>query len=293
MEIMQKHKIYVSIASFMDKELFLTVENMLKTASFPSRIVPSIYSQDTEHPDLEKLFKEYKVKEYFYKRVHYTESRGVGKARSETYKNLSTDYRYNLQIDSHMRFVKNWDEKIISDYEEMQKLWGTSVLTLYPPWYQISGNKEIYGKDVFLLDVVQSENEFLGFDAKYNEKRKCEKTGVDSGYFCGGFAFGLTDYFLKVPYDPNIFFNGEEQTMSLRFFQERIKLIANQEVYVYHDYEGTNRKRPWEKLKNQSELEQTSFQRVYDIINNKISDEYSLKNSFIYPIWKIAYQTEI
>jgi hypothetical protein len=116
---MSEDLIFVSIASYRDKELGITVFDILNKANNPKNVVLSILSQDKEenHPNLDLIFSYFKVEEYFYKKIHFTESTGVGFARAETQKYLSDRYRYYLQVDSHSQFVEDWDIKLVEDYE--------------------------------------------------------------------------------------------------------------------------------------------------------------------------------
>ena len=129
-------KIFVSIASYRDQELLDTVFSILKQAKNPERLFLSIFSQDDNHPNLEHLFELFNVKHYVYKKIHYSDARGVGYARAETQKPLNNSYKYYLQVDSHTQFIEHWDEKIVDHYEKAIGYWGDLIFTAYPGTYE-------------------------------------------------------------------------------------------------------------------------------------------------------------
>ena len=80
-------KIYVSIASYKDKELADTVFSILRRAKNPERVFVSIFSQDETHPQLENIFSLFGVQNFSYEKVHFSEAKGVGYARKKHKKN--------------------------------------------------------------------------------------------------------------------------------------------------------------------------------------------------------------
>ena len=285
--------IYVSIASYRDKELGLTVFDILSKCSNPKRLVISILSQDEDdkHPKLESIFDFFNVDEYFYERVHFTKSTGVGYARSKTQSHLSEKYRYYLQVDSHSQFIQDWDLKLVEDYERLLPIWGDHILTSYPGTYLYTdhGNIKVADSDVpTSLSIIISENKDLKYEPKYKDYVGGD-VGDCHGYFCAGLAFGYSKHFLKVPYDSKIYFNGEEQTLSIRFFCNGIKLVAPPRNYVYHHYTGAKRLRHWEDNPGWEKWDEAGKLRLHDFYNNAISDTFGIPDTALYKEWAICY----
>lgn len=271
------NNIYISIASYMDEELYATVDSLYRNASKPQNLYISILSQDTDHPDLQPIFDEFKIKNFSYDKINYKLSRGVGFARYITQQKLSLKYKYYLQIDSHTRFEKNWDTRLISDYERLQKVWGKFIFSSYPPAYEYVNDEVVLIQNGRVPPVVKIVNNdsFCKFEARYTDYFGGTQ-GQRTGYFCAGLAFGYTKYFLQVPYDPNIYFQGEEQTMSVRFFERAIDIVCPPDLYLYHDYVGLKRKRHWDTNKAQKDLQGPSSDRVELILDGFMQDRYSL-----------------
>jgi len=282
-------KIYVSIASYRDLELTDTVYNLLKQAKYPERLFLYIYSQDENHPKLKNILDLFNVKDFVYNKVHFSEARGVGYARYITQTNLSLDYKYYLQIDSHTRFIKSWDEELVDNYEKSQNYWNCKIIfSSYPlPYiYNKNGNEEISSSDNANIAKLQQVQDKLLYKIDYSE-RVINEYGEWHGHFCAGFAFGLSEYFIKVPYDKLLYFDGEEHLMSIRFFYNDIKIIAPHKSYCYHHYYGINtRIKHWENNTTWGQYNDISLERIKNFFEFKILDIYGINNPEKYEEWK-------
>jgi hypothetical protein len=285
------NNIYLAIASYRDSELVNTVYSALANASDRQRIFFYIFSQDDEHPRLESLFDLFGTANYFYDKEHHSLSRGVGYARSRAQRLLSKDYTYYLQVDSHTQFSKDWDSRLILDYENLISVWGNYIFSTYPPAYTY----EKFGDIKFETDGVSpairirptTENAF-GFEPKYADYYG-GTNGQEAAYFCAGFAFGYSKFFIQAPYDRHIYFHGEEHTLSLRFYDNGVKIVCPPSVYLFHDYEGSRRKRNWEDNPNWGEYEDNSAKRIEHFLNGDYLDGYGLSSIGKYHQWISCY----
>ena len=113
-------KIFVQIASYRDPQLVPTIKSMLENAKKPKNLVIGVCRQ--YHPD-DKFdsLEEYKNdKRFRVLDILYSESKGVCWARNQV-QQLYKGEEYTLQIDSHMRFEKNWDDEFIKMVKQLQK----------------------------------------------------------------------------------------------------------------------------------------------------------------------------
>lgn len=278
--------IYVSISSYCDQELSDTVYSLFKNSQNKDRIFVSVLSQDEDynHPDLDSLFKFFNTKNYVYKKEHYTASTGVGYARKKAQEYLDNTFKYYLQIDSHTQFSKNWDQKIIEEYQTIHSQWGKSILSTYPPAYD-NGR---FGENMLLspnhpyppiVRIVSNDSPYR-FEAKY---KNFEYSNVRqyTGYFCAGQAFGYSEYFLEVPYDEKIAFQGEEHTMSIRFYDKGIKIICPNEIFLFHNYKGDKRKRNWENNPFWQRSSESSENRLSSFFEGTLLDGFSVSKKSI------------
>ena len=287
-------KIFVSIASYRDQELLDTVFSILKHAKNPKRLFLSIFSQDENHPNLEHLFSLFNIKEYSYKKIHYSDARGVGYARAETQKPLNSTYKYYLQVDSHTQFIQDWDDKIVDHYEKAIGYWGNLIFTAYPGTYEYTetGNLKFATSLVpTCLRIQPAEpNSPIRFEPKYKEYVGGD-IGEFHGYFCAGLAFGYAQYFIDVPYDDQIYFNGEEQTLAIRFYCKDIKLLAPPYNYCFHHYTGLKRLRHWQNNETWKKYDDIGIQRLNDFFDYKLDATYGISNKEKYHMWQSCFVT--
>jgi len=114
------NNIFVQIASYRDPQLIPTLKSMIENAKNPKKLIIGICRQ--YHPDDKfDVLDEYKNdKRFRVTDVLYSESKGVCWARNQV-QQLYGGEDYTLQIDSHMRFEKNWDETFIKMIKQLQK----------------------------------------------------------------------------------------------------------------------------------------------------------------------------
>ena len=126
-------KIFVQIASYRDPQLIPTIENMLENAKKPKNLVIGIARQYSESDGFDNLDKYREDKRFRILDIPYQEAKGVCWAR-HLVQQLYDGETYTLQIDSHMRFVKDWDDILIKMIKGLQKDgYKKPLLTGYVP----------------------------------------------------------------------------------------------------------------------------------------------------------------
>ena len=232
--------IFVSIASYLDMELQQTVEDLLAKALRPNLIHLSVNSQDrqSKHPDLESVCSKYGAT-ITYVKIDFKDSNGACHARTICQKPLNDSFKYYMQIDSHTLFSKNWDISLIEDYERCKIKWGNYIFSTYPLSYYYNNEGEPLFETGIKPNCLKPIKTL--HCSRYTSKY-CDYMGDEFGsrtdYFAGGFAFGDTQHFLKIPYDERIYYYGEEPTMSIRFYCEDIAIVCPPKNYIYHHYSG-------------------------------------------------------
>lgn len=115
-------KIFINIASYRDPSLIKTIKEAMFNAKYPQRLVFGIGLQyyDDEMPDL-SFIPDDQIKTIKYR---IDNRPGLVKIRYEI-SQLVTDEDYFLMIDSHTMFGPHWDEKIISEYNDLSNSLNT------------------------------------------------------------------------------------------------------------------------------------------------------------------------
>ena len=102
-------KIFVQIASYRDPELLPTIRDCINKSKYPENLTFGICWQRDENESMSEFENDprFKVLDY-----HWSKSKGLCWARSEIQK-LWEGEEYTLQLDSHHRFLQDWDVELI------------------------------------------------------------------------------------------------------------------------------------------------------------------------------------
>lgn len=281
----------MSIASYCDEELKDTVFSILSRSKKLDNIFLCVLSQEQpkKHQKIDQLIKSFGVKDFLFLKMDAKDARGVGYARAKVLENLSLDYKYFLQVDSHTQFAQDWDEQIVHDYEKAVFRWGDMIFSAYPGSYEYDNTGNIKVNDQSVPTALRIQKTEHGAPTYYEPKYRnhnMSEFGDYHGYFCAGLAFGYSHYFLRVPYDKHMYFNGEEQTMSIRMFCNDIKLVAPPRTYLFHHYTGKKRIRHWENSKDWLAYDAIGKQRLADFFEGRIDNIFGITNQEKYLQWQ-------
>lgn len=252
-----KQSIFVSIASYRDAELIPTLHDMIAMSSGLYTINIVICWQDNndinhfldngmtlveenKHENHNLYILDYLNTQISVLSIHYFLSEGACWAR----KNCEQLYQgedYFLQIDSHCRFIKDWDEKMVTLHTQLKEKCESPVLSTYPPGYQ--PGKES-AKETFTSRLVyrnfSSEGilqlSSVGFESS---------APIRGSYLAGGFIFSEGSFVIDVPNDPQIFFEGEEISMAARAFTHGYDIWHPHEILLWHFYGRDDHPKIW------------------------------------------------
>jgi glycosyltransferase involved in cell wall biosynthesis len=239
-------KIFIQIASYRDPQLKLTIDDCIKNAKHPENLIFSICNQ--YHPDDEFNIDEYQNdKRFRIQNVLYTESLGVCWARNQVQQMYSGE-TYTLQIDSHMRFEKNWDEELINmlvglQIDGYQKPLLTGYVSSFDPendpkgrvtepWRMVFDRFTPEGCVFFLPEVIPGWRELT--------------KPIPGRFYSAHFCFTLGEFSVEVQHDPEYYFHGEEISIAVRAFTYGYDLFHPHKVLIWHEYTRKNRTRVWD-----------------------------------------------
>lgn len=206
--------IFVSIASYRDTELAHTVRSLIDNRTGDTALNIRILAQSDAATGNEMLDDDFPgapgvtINQTV---IAPSASRGVCWARAEIQRDYA-DEDFCLQLDSHMIMARGWDEIAIADLAAASAD-RPAVLTAYLPAYELSDAGRTIGetRPVHFKVVQQgwlpTAEQTMGFP---------HPRPVRAPFFSGHFAFARGRFVEDVPYDPELFFFGEEITMALR-----------------------------------------------------------------------------
>jgi len=236
---MKKDTIFINIASYRDPELGLTVKDCYEKSKNPENLFFSVVSDanDYEHSYLSFI----PTSQISYIKRNTSEASGVCSARSLAMVG-SSEFEYVLLIDSHSRFMKFWDEDILGMYKKSQSFYGKKIIiTNFPPGYGIDEYTKKYvfdnNKKITSVSPMYDEiNKILVSKINQNYIQENTEYGDEHFAFVGCSTFMSSYVSNLIPYDPNVYFFGEEPSMSLRAYTLGIKSIVPTKNYMYTRY---------------------------------------------------------
>jgi hypothetical protein len=194
---------------------------------------------------------------------HYSESEGLGWARHIT-NTLYSGEKYTLQIDSHHRFVQNWDEIVLQDYNQALMISEKPIITTYCTPFDPNKEESTWEQ----LPSLMSQYEFSAdkllmsmpwYIQDYKQRTKVIRARTISGHF----YFASGKFIEEVPYDRDIYFGGytEETTLSVRAFTKGYDMFSPYRMVMWHEYTRNYRVKHWDDHGVNSQTKKTSGER--------------------------------
>lgn len=239
----EKPSIFIQIAAYKDKELLPTLADCLAKAKHPERLTFGICWQHdgTEHLTYYLHDKRFKIIS-----VDWSASRGCCWARSKT-QQLYDGEDLTLQIDSHMRFEQDWDVQAVEMLKQCNH--PKPILSYYPPPYELKNGGIIYSSYTTpqALTIDRFESGFIPYFGSIPLMGASSTTAPVLGRFiAAGFLFTIGKFCQEVPYNPNIYFLGEETDLAVRSFTKGYNVYHPHKSICYHYFIRKGEPRHWE-----------------------------------------------
>ena len=251
--------IFISIASYRDPQLLPTIRDCIANAKNPQNLVFGICWQRDEKESLEEFTND---KRFRVIDIPCMESKGTCWARNLIQEKYQGE-KYHLQIDSHHRFIKNWDEACINMVKQLQKKGHkkpllTGYISSFNPDNDPAERIQIPWKMNFDRFIPEGAVFFL--PASIDDfKERTEP--LPSRFVSAHFIFTLGKWIEEVPYDPYYYFHGEEINLAVRSFTHGYDLFHPHIVVAWHEYTRRGRSKHWDDVKAWYELNKASHKR--------------------------------
>jgi len=228
-------KIFVQIAAYRDPELIPTLRDMFSKAINSKRLCIAICWQHAEGDSLEEFADHDQIKLID---VFYKDAQGVCWARNKL-NELYNGEEYMMQLDSHHRFEVDWDKKLIQMMNQLKdKGHKKPVLSAYIPSYEPGqGDDEGKIREPWKLnfDRFLPEGPPVFRPATLDNWRNLTSP-VLARFMSGHFIFADGVFVKDIPYDPDLYFYGEEISLSVRAFTHGYDLFHPHTCVVWHQY---------------------------------------------------------
>lgn len=265
----ERPHIFVYIASYRDPECQWTVKDLFEKARFPERVFVGICWQLVPEEDADCFTVETRPRQVRTFICHALHSRGMGWARGKA-QDLWDGEPFALQIDSHMRFVPGWDEKMI----DMSMSCGPRpvIITTHPPHYDPPDR--LGEPRVVRLNAGSFDEDGVLHLTSETISTHPIPAPLPTAFSSGGFIFGPSAIATEIRSDPYLYFAGEEILLSVRFFTHGLDLYVPSETVIYHYYgpRDPNRKH-WVNNPAWHHAQDVSAARIRHILGTEVSED--------------------
>ncbi len=240
-------KIFISIASYRDPELLPTIKDILEKAKKPKDLRICIAWQHSEEDSWDQL-DEYKNDSRFdIIDIPYKQSLGTCWARNQIHQRYNGE-DYYLQLDSHHRFIENWDQECIKMVKGLQKKGHSKpLLTAYIPSFNPEKDPQDRVQEPWWMtfDRFIPEGAVFFLPASIPNWKEL-KEPIPSRFLSAHFIFTLGKWCQEVTYDPNYYFHGEEISLAVRSYTSGYDLFHPHKVVAWHEYTRKGRTKQWD-----------------------------------------------
>lgn len=267
--------IYIQIAAYRDPELIPTIQDCLTKAAHPENLRFGIGWQYSPYDEWDTIDEFKDDPRFRILAVDYRQARGPCWIRHQL-NQLYENETYILQIDSHHRFIENWDTTLIEMLESLRsKKCKKPLLSSYLPSYNPDTWPEHRVEDPWLMEFDRIAPEGpVHFLPHTIDNWKELNSPVPSRFISGHFIFADGSFVLEVPYDPEYYFHGEEINLSVRAYMAGYDLFAPHRAFMWHEYTRNGKKKHWDDHKNWNELDKQSYKHNRELLG---IDEMSSK----------------
>lgn len=256
------NKIFIQIASYRDKELLPTLRDIVAKSSGDNELSFGLVWQKDQDETIDEFSKDPRVKIID---CDWEQSKGLGWARSLT-QSLYNGEDFTLQLDSHHRFIKDWDKVLINIFNDLKKQSDKPLITSYAAGYDPNNDQKLTPMVCKVLphDFKNSGTIWLNPVHMGDTSKHIRARFVSGHYF-----FTSGEHCIEYKYDPDLYFAGDEIALSVRSYTMGYDLYHPNVCAVWHHYGRNDRPKHWgdhnDKNKNIGLVEKTWKER----------DEYS------------------
>ena len=187
-------------------------------------------------------------------------------------------------LDSHHRFAKDWDETIIRLLENCDS--KKPILSSYPPSFNpatYEEGKEIV-EDPWQMHADKFHNDgILTFTPSVMPNWKSLTKPVPARFMSAGMVFTYGEFIKEVPYDPHLYFTGEEINATVRAWTHGWDIFHPHCCFIWHEYTRNGSPKHWDDHTSKSAIipwhdrDRACRQRVVKMLREEIDlGEYGL-----------------
>ena len=180
---------------------------------------------------------------------------------------------YYMQVDSHLRFAKSWDELLAEDLR-LTTSFPRSVLSTYPPGFVNFRPDPPYLPGTRLCRCqIRVDEDYLPRVEMKGHSSENETRPSQTPFMGAGLFFTTAEFLVDVPFDPYLpwLFMGEEAALSVRAWTAGWDMYAPRRSLVGHQYRPARYGNPhywdiWGKFYRRPQMEDRLTSTTHDRI---------------------------
>jgi hypothetical protein len=268
------NKIFIQIASYRDPQLIPTIANCIENANNPENLRFGICWQYDETENINYFLNDNRFKII---KVPYADSKGCCWARHQL-QQLYNNEEYTLQLDSHHRFIKGWDTILIYMYKQLKnKGIQKPLITTYLPSFNPKNDPKDRVLVPWKIDFKEiTEDHQVLFIPSHMHNFLTLTEPISARFYSAHFAFTSGNFVKEVPHDPELYFTGEEMSITVRAFTYGYDLFHPHIVIAWHEYTRNYRKKQWDDDREWWKKDKHSKQHYLSIFTNR--EKYGIGN---------------
>lgn len=263
----KNNHIFIQIAAYRDAELVPTIIDCMSRARHPENLMFSIAWQHAAEDTWDNLNSFKNNPQFKILDLDYRESRGVCWARNLLQQNYA-DEAWTLQLDSHHRFVPDWDVLLLTMHQQLKEMGiAKPLITGYPPSYHPQNDPQGRMQTPLKMNFDRFMPEgYIRCKPAAIDNFQALNTPLAARFYSAGFAFASGDFVRKIPHDPNFYFNGEETGITARAFTWGYDLFHPHRIITWHEYTRTGKPKQWNDDPDWSSRDQNSHLRIKKLL---------------------------
>ena len=227
------HDLFASVVGYEDPDIVETVESLVEDPGMSVHVAVVLQSDD------DKIARHlWQMPEVDLVHLPSHKARGVGWARALA-QTMYEQEEYYYQTDSHANFYPHWAADLATMHE---RLGGMNVISTYP-----RSRECVTTTEVTVIEPFQWGD--IGLQGRCQDYHRdiFDNKPIHARLVAGGHLFANGRFVMDVPYDPHIYFGGEEFSLAIRAFTQGYRLWHPAKTVCCHLYDLENKRgRVWE-----------------------------------------------
>ena len=207
--------------------------------------------------------------------IPYQDSKGACWARNQIQQRYNGEM-YTMQLDSHHRFMQDWDDELIKMQEGLRKKGHkkpllTSYISSFDPDNDPAGRTMVPWKMDFDRFIPEGAVFFLPASIPNFENLN---EPIPARFYSAHFCFTDGIFCKEVPHDPEYYFHGEEISIAVRAFTWGYDLFHPHKIVAFHEYTRKGRTKHWDDDKEWGKRNENCHKRNRKLfgMDNEVQD---------------------